>query len=83
MEEEADEEDTHFGFYVFGFQAHIVEEYMSLSAAILDVSSVSLFWLVGFTGDDAPRVMVPSGVAKLRMLCILAGMDQKDRCSGM
>ena len=47
-EEEADEEDMHFGFYVFGFQAHIEEEYMSLSAAILDVSSDSLFWLVGF-----------------------------------
>ena len=77
-EEEADEEDMHFGFYVFGFQAHRVEEYMSLSAAILDVSSVSLFWLVGFTGDDAPRVMFLSGVAKPRMLCILAGMDQKD-----
>ena len=27
--------------------------------------------------------MFPSGVAKPRMLCILAGMDQKDRCSGM
>ena len=80
--EEADKDDVH-GFYVFGFQAHIVEEYMSLSAAILDVSSVSLFWLVGFTGDDAPRVMFPSGVAKPRMLCILSGMDQKDRCNGM
>ena len=68
----------HFGFYVFGFQAHIVEEYMSLS-----VSSVSLFWLVGFTGDDAPRFMCPSGIAKPRMLGILAGMDQKDSCSGM
>ena len=67
-EEEADEEDMHFGFYVFGFQAHIMEENTSLSAAILDVSSVSLFWLVGFTGDDAPRVMFPSGDAKPRML---------------
>ena len=73
----------HFGFYVFGFQAHIVEEYMSLLAAILDVSSVSLFWLVGFTGDDAPRFTFPSGVAKPRMLVILAGMNQEDSCSGM
>ena len=31
-----------------------------------------------FTGYDAPRVMFPSGVAKPRMLGILAGMDQKD-----
>ena len=61
-EEEADEEDMDFGFYVFGFKAHIVEEYMSLSSAILDVSYDSLVWLVGFTGDDAPRVMFPSAV---------------------
>ena len=27
--------------------------------------------------------MFPSGVAKPRMLCILAGMDQKHCCSGM
>ena len=27
--------------------------------------------------------MFPSGVAKPRMLCTLAGMDQKDCCSGM
>ena len=33
---------------------------------------------VGFTGYDAPRVIFPSGVAKPRMLCILASMDQKD-----
>ena len=33
-EEEADAEDMHVGFYVFGFQAHIMEEYSSLSAAI-------------------------------------------------
>ena len=31
----------------------------------------------GFTGYDAPRVMSPM------MLRILAGMDQKDRCSGI
>ena len=34
--------------------------------------------LVCSTGHDAPRVIFPSGVAKPRMLCILAGMDQKD-----
>ena len=33
---------------------------------------------VGFTGCDAPRVIFPCGVAKPNMLCILAGMDQKD-----
>ena len=33
---------------------------------------------VGFTGYDAPRVVFPSGVAKPRMLCILASMDQID-----
>ena len=38
---------------------------------------------VGFTGYDAPRVMFPSGVARPKMLRILAGMDQKDRCSGI
>ena len=38
---------------------------------------------VGFTGYDAPRVMFPSGVAKPKMLRILTGMDQKDRCSGI
>ena len=37
----------------------------------------------GFTGYDAPRVMFPSGVARPKMLRILAGMDQKDRCSGI
>ena len=37
----------------------------------------------GFTGYDAPRVMFPSGVARPKMLHILAGMDQKDRCSGI
>ena len=37
----------------------------------------------GFTGYDAPRVMFPSGVARPTMLRILAGMDQKDRCSGI
>ena len=37
----------------------------------------------GFTGDDAPRVMFPSGVARPKMLRILAGIDQKDRCSGI
>ena len=48
-EEEADEEDMHFGFYVFGLQADIVEEYMSLSAAIMmSLPFLSLFWLVGF-----------------------------------
>ena len=37
----------------------------------------------GFTGYDAPRVMFPFGVARPMMLRILAGMDQKDRCSGI
>ena len=37
----------------------------------------------GFTGDYAPRVMFPSGVARPKMLRILAGMDQKDCCSGI
>ena len=37
----------------------------------------------GFTGDDVPRVMFPSGVARPKMLRILAGIDQKDRCSGI
>ena len=32
----------------------------------------------GFTCHDAPRVIFPSGVVRPRMLCILAGMDQKD-----
>ena len=32
---------------------------------------------VGFTGYDAPRVIFPSGVAKPRMLCILAGMPRR------
>ena len=35
-----------------------------------------------FTGCDAPRVMFPSGVARPKLLRILAGMDQKDSCSG-
>ena len=33
---------------------------------------------VGFTGCDAPSRYFPSGVAKPEMLCMLAGMDQKD-----
>ena len=37
----------------------------------------------GFTGYDAPRVMFPFGVARPKMLRILASMDQKDRCSGI
>ena len=43
----------------------------------------------GLAGYDAPRVMFPSGVAKPRMLCIMAVMDQKysafvvNRGSGM
>ena len=37
----------------------------------------------GFTGDDVPRVMFPSGVARPKMLCIMAGMVQMDSCSGM
>ena len=37
----------------------------------------------GFTGDDVPRVMFPSGVARPKMLRIMAGMVQKDSCSGM
>ena len=37
----------------------------------------------GFTGDDVPRVMFPSGVVWPKMLRIMAGMVQKDSCSGM
>ena len=32
----------------------------------------------GFTGDDIPYVMFPSGVARPKMLCIMAGMHQED-----
>ena len=82
-EEEADEEDMHFGFYVFGFQAHTVEEYMSLSAAILvSLPFLSPGWLVLLV-TMPPRVRFHSGVAKPRMLCILACVEQKDCCSGM
>ena len=37
----------------------------------------------GFLGDDAPRVMFPSGVVWPKMLRIKGGIDQKDRCSGI
>ena len=37
----------------------------------------------GFTGDDVPRVMFLSGVVRPTMLRIMAGMVQKDSCSGM
>ena len=37
----------------------------------------------GFTGDDVPRVMFPSGVVRPKMLGIMAGMVQMDSCSGM
>ena len=37
----------------------------------------------GFTGDGVPRVMFPSGVVRPKMLCIMAGMVQKDSCSGI
>ena len=37
----------------------------------------------GFTGNDVPRVMIPSGVVWPKMLRIMAGMVQKDSCSGM
>ena len=37
----------------------------------------------GFTGYDVPCVMFPSGVARPKMLRIMAGMFQKDSCSGM
>ena len=37
----------------------------------------------GFTGDDIPRVMFPSGVARPKMLCIMAGLVQMDSYSGM
>ena len=37
----------------------------------------------GFAGGDAPRVMFPSVVVRPEMLCIMADMDQKDRCSGI
>ena len=48
----------HFGFYVFGFQAHSRGVHVSFSC-YSDVSSVSLLssgWLV-FSGHGAPRVM--------------------------
>ena len=37
----------------------------------------------GFTGNDVPRVMIPSDVVWPKMLRIMAGMVQKDSCSGM
>ena len=37
----------------------------------------------GFTGDDIPRVMFPSCVARPKMLCIMAGLVQMDSYSGM
>ena len=37
----------------------------------------------GFTGDDIPRVMFPSGVARPKMLDIMAGLVQMDSYSGM
>ena len=37
----------------------------------------------GFTGDDVPRVMFPSGVVRPKMLRIMAGLVQKDSCCGM
>ena len=37
----------------------------------------------GFTGDYVPRVMFLSGVVRPTMLRIMAGMVQKDSCSGM
>ena len=47
------------------------------STTLVVIHGSGICW-VGFTGHDAPRVIFPSGVAKPRMLCILAGMDQKD-----
>ena len=35
---------------------------------------------VGFTGDDAPRAVLPSLIVRPKMLGIMAGMDQKDSC---
>ena len=37
----------------------------------------------GFTGYDTPHVMFPSGVVRPKMLRIMAGLVQKDCCSGM
>ena len=37
----------------------------------------------GFPCDVSPRAVFPSGVVRLKMLRIMAGMDQKDYCSGM
>ena len=37
----------------------------------------------GFTGEDVPCVMFPSGVVRPKMLRIMASLVQKDRCSGM
>ena len=37
----------------------------------------------GFTGDDVPRVMFPSGVVRPKMPRIMASLVQKDSCSGM
>ena len=37
----------------------------------------------GFTGDEKPRVMFPSDVARPKMLCITAGLVQMDSYIGM
>ena len=37
-------------------------------------------YLTGFTGDDAPRAVLLFLVVRLKMLCIMASMTQKDCC---
>ena len=53
-----------------------------LAALVVDNDSGSLAG-AGFTGDDVPRVTFPSGVVRPKMLRIMAGLVQKDSCSGM
>ena len=47
-----------------------------ISTLLFDLGSGKCY--TGLAGYDAPHVMFPSGVARPRMLCIMADMDQKD-----
>ena len=68
-----------FGPEMLGIMAVLYQK----DSTTLVVNHGSGMCRVGFTGHDPPRVMFPSGVARPKMLRILAGMDQKDRCSGI
>ena len=57
---------------MFGIMAVVYQK----DSTTLVVNLGSGMCSVGFTGYHAPCVMFPSGVAKPKMLCILAGMDQ-------